>query len=170
VTWRPPSDPPTTSTTNPGHHSCTPPHRSHHNAPQHNVAPLTLNCEAKLLPGVRPHTPCTPQQHPLHITPTGHSSNTQEAHMPCAWLVMAAVGRGAHLYIILFSLLLMYLFTNNIIPFLLIKIVCLMQSKLGLSLDWALYLFFLTNYLHLSRVQVVCLESGRSLRTVLGLS
>jgi hypothetical protein len=44
-----------------------------------------------------------------------------------------------------------------------------MQSKLGLSLDWALYLFILTNYLHLRRVRVVCLESGRSLRTVLGL-
>jgi hypothetical protein len=40
-----------------------------------------------------------------------------------------------------------------------------MQSKLGLSLDWALYLFSLTNYLHLSRVRVVHLESGRSLRT-----
>jgi hypothetical protein len=44
-----------------------------------------------------------------------------------------------------------------------------MQSKLGLSSDWVLYLIFLTNYLHLSRVQVVRSESGRSLRTVLGL-
>jgi hypothetical protein len=44
-----------------------------------------------------------------------------------------------------------------------------MQSTLGLSSDWALYLFILINYLHLSRVRVVCSESGRSLRTVLGL-
>jgi hypothetical protein len=44
-----------------------------------------------------------------------------------------------------------------------------MQSELRLSSDWVLYLIFLTNYLHLSRVRVVCLESGRSLRTVLGL-
>jgi hypothetical protein len=78
-------------------------------------------------------------------------------------------GEGSPSYIILFGLLLMYLFTNNIIPFLLIKIVCLMQSKLGLSSDWASYLFILTNYLHLSRVRVVHSESGRSLRTVLGL-
>jgi hypothetical protein len=47
---------------------------------------------------------------------------------------------------------------------------CLMQSEIRLSSDWVLYLFFLTNYLHLRRVQVVRSESGRSLRTVLGLS
>jgi hypothetical protein len=158
VTWWPPSDPPTTSTTNLGHHSCAPLHRSHHNTPQHNMAPLTPNCKAKLLPGAHLHTPCTPQP-----TPAGHSSNTQEARVPCAQLATAAVGRGAPSYIILFSLLSMYLSTNNIIPFPLIKIVSLMQSELGLSSDWAMYLFILTNYLHLSRVQVVRSESGRSL-------
>jgi hypothetical protein len=90
--------------------------------------------------------------------------------MSCTWLATVAVGRGAPLYIILFSFIINVLvYFNNIIPFLLIKIVCLMQSKLRLSSDWALYSFFLTNDLHLSRVQVVHLESGRSLRTVLGL-